>query len=369
MTLLPTDVTEALEVIGPRHPRWRELAETRPEYHPAIVREAERVRRGAMGPLFAPAAIPPRGRDPSRRLVVAAYREDLAWLAEVPYEVIVYHKGANCPTGVPCVDLPNEKREAGSYLYHVVTEWDRLAPLTVFCQGNPFEHSPDFLERLSLPYDEPTSLSTRYKENEPADAVKALDLVVDHHGYEVRYGDATADHKDGSTGARWFDPKAWDHVFACPVPDPLWFGYGACWAVPREAIRRRGLAFYRWLLAECDAGHDGRSTTDPPLNPWTLEALWRYVWADPAEYPHREPELPPAWRQAAGLAGSVVAHAASGFEHAEASVVAARLAACEACPFFRPSDRRCGGNEGCGCYVDVNPSWAVAACPRRRWPE
>src|ERR1035437_6072998 len=107
-----------------------------------------------------PLVIPPRTRDPGRQLVVSAYHEDLAWLAGVECDVLVYHKGGNCPEGVPVIQLPNVQRETGTMLHHIVSRWDQLAPLTIFCQGNPFDHSPDFLARLTLPYDRPTSLTT-----------------------------------------------------------------------------------------------------------------------------------------------------------------------------------------------------------------
>ena len=236
-------------------------------------------------PVAPPLVITPRTRDLSRQLIVAAYHEDLAWLSDVECDVLVYHKGGACPEGVPCQRLPNTQRETGTMLYHIVTRWDHLAPLTIFCQGWPFDHSPDFLGRLSLPYDRPTSLTTRYQPEAPADWIKDHDLVESHHGLEIRYGDAWFQAHPGIPV--WFDPKAWDYVFDGPMPRPLWFGYGATWAVPRESILARPRAFYAHLLEVCDSGASGQSHTDPPVNPWSMEALWRYLWADPAEYPHR----------------------------------------------------------------------------------
>lgn len=92
-------------------------------------------------------------------LVVARYREDLRWLLEVPVEVTIalYNKGpeihdANVLRRVNKLEsLPNQGREADTYLHHLQThahgaedEW------TVFCQGDPFPHSPDFLKLLEL---------------------------------------------------------------------------------------------------------------------------------------------------------------------------------------------------------------------------
>lgn len=233
-----------------------------------------------------PTNIPPRTRDPSRELVVAAHHEDLAWLADVACAVTVYAKGNQCPQGVPCVSLPNVQREAGTMLHHIVTRWDSLAPLTIFCQGNPFDHSPDFLARLALPYDRPTSLSVHYQANRPERWIKDRDRVEWHHGHEVRYGDATVQAHTGIP--RWFDSAAWAYIFACPMPTPLWFGYGATWAIPAEVIQARPRAFWAHLLSVCDSGASGQSRTDPPINPWSCEALWYYLWSDPVTYPHHK---------------------------------------------------------------------------------
>ncbi len=91
-------------------------------------------------------------------LVVAHYREDLSWLRRVPaaFTLYVYHKGDSEQGGRPspaapgrsaaCVQrsLPNVGREAHTYLHHLAEHYDDLAEVTVFAQGKPFDHAPDF---------------------------------------------------------------------------------------------------------------------------------------------------------------------------------------------------------------------------------
>ncbi len=94
------------------------------------------------------------------QLISARYAENLDWLAEVPpdFEVHIYNKGAPV-TSQPAVaraarifDRPNEGRESETYLTHVAKL--QAAPQSedgsyvVFAQGDPFEHSPDFLALL-----------------------------------------------------------------------------------------------------------------------------------------------------------------------------------------------------------------------------
>lgn len=248
----------------------------------AVDRPPPPVRSDNPLPLPLPSTPPPR-----KRLVVSRHGEDLTWLKDVPkdIEVKVFNKGVY----IQGIDsYKNEKREAGNILYHVVENYHRLADVTFFCQGNPFDHSPDFLERLALDYDRPTTLTTRYLEGFPASWITAQDKVEYHQGYEVRYGDATINqHGQGSYADPWFDSDAWDYVFACPMPRPLWFGYGNSWAVPRASIRARPFQFYKHLYEVCDSGEGGNSRTEPPVNPWSLEATMGYVWSDPKQYPHK----------------------------------------------------------------------------------
>jgi hypothetical protein len=78
-------------------------------------------------------------------LVVARHGEDCAWLGNIPPRIrtTVYDKTeAQLISGAR--PLPNVGREAQSYLIHLVERYDALAPLTVFCQGKPFDHAFDF---------------------------------------------------------------------------------------------------------------------------------------------------------------------------------------------------------------------------------
>lgn len=89
-------------------------------------------------------------------LVIARYTEDLEWLTEVPshFKVVVYNKGPliESLSALDRIDvlktMDNAGRESGTYLHHIQTQRDDANEWTVFCQGNPFDHSPDFLKLL-----------------------------------------------------------------------------------------------------------------------------------------------------------------------------------------------------------------------------
>jgi hypothetical protein len=84
---------------------------------------------------------------PPLELIVARHTEDLAWLRRVPREfaVTVYNKGPDLPNTTP---LANLGREAHTYLHHLAERHDKLADVTVFVQGRPFDHTPKLHEVL-----------------------------------------------------------------------------------------------------------------------------------------------------------------------------------------------------------------------------
>ena len=233
-------------------------------------------------------AMDPAAPDrPRRQLVIARYKEDLMWLERAEMPALVYCKDAAC-RDAGHVHLPNTKREAGTYLHHIVSKYHELADVTYFAQGNPFAHALDFLARCRVTYDRPTSLTMQYLPWHPPEDVRAKDKVETVEKFMVRYGDATLTGHAGRGFRPWYNPATWSYIFDCPQPSPLWFGYGAMWAVPREFIQQRPLAVWEHLLEVCDGGlsNDGGAWTDPPINPWMMEASWYYLFQDRAEYPH-----------------------------------------------------------------------------------
>ncbi len=76
------------------------------------------------------------------QVVVAAYRENLDWLrTKVPFEnIVVYAKDPHAArTSYPRIELPNVGRCDHTYLYHICANYDRLAPITLFCTGSTWE--------------------------------------------------------------------------------------------------------------------------------------------------------------------------------------------------------------------------------------
>jgi hypothetical protein len=87
------------------------------------------------------------------QIVVASYKENLWWVPKIKklgYDIVVYNTG---PHGAFCfslddnmemsnlqevehIKLPNTDREAGQFLYHIVTQKNNLADYTLFLQAD-----------------------------------------------------------------------------------------------------------------------------------------------------------------------------------------------------------------------------------------
>jgi hypothetical protein len=85
-------------------------------------------------------------------IVVARYNENLDWLKKIKkskdIKITVYNKGKD-DIDVPFIPLPNIGRESHTYLYHIINNYDNLADQTIFCQGDPILHAPDFINLIN----------------------------------------------------------------------------------------------------------------------------------------------------------------------------------------------------------------------------
>jgi len=78
----------------------------------------------------------------SCEIILARYNEDVNWLNKKPYtdyKVICYNKGDNnikINNLKNTIQLPNVGREAHSYLYHIINNYDSLKDITIFLPGS-----------------------------------------------------------------------------------------------------------------------------------------------------------------------------------------------------------------------------------------
>lgn len=170
------------------------------------------------------------GDPPRIELVVARHLEDVRWTRRVPtsIRVTIYEKGR---------DVPNVGREAQTYLHHLTTRYDRLADVTVFSQGHPFDHASHFHALLR---------------DLAANPVKVTDFLWIGHIVD----------RDDRTGARLFQNWSknpdrhplpldafWRALWNESPPEVVTFFPGAQFAVTAGTVRSQPVEFYRKALA------------------------------------------------------------------------------------------------------------------------
>jgi hypothetical protein len=188
-----------------------------------------------------------------KHLVVAYYYEDLDWLKEIDSfdKVFIYNKNIK---DVPnSIRLPNVGREAHTFLHHIVNMYNDLPDITVFVQGNPFQHITKLKENSAK------ELNSFFKNhNYSNDRAEPLltELMVDFAPYTAR---CFRDCLDGI------------------IPNPITFSPGAQWIVPKECIHSKSLGFYKRLLNELKI--DKVSNNDGVYNAWNMEGMWQYIFS------------------------------------------------------------------------------------------
>ncbi len=174
-------------------------------------------------------------------LVVAVFQEDTAWLEKVPqsWDIVVLRKG---------IDLPNEGREAGTFLHAMTLPEVRAADWVAFVQGEPFEHCPDLIARLSV--------AANYVHPDPG---PYFEWLGEPH-LSDRMGGPWDRLPIAEKHLRWTDR---------PMGDSVTFAAGGQFVVAGAAIRRLPEARLDWL----------RSEAALERNAWSFERLWEAILA------------------------------------------------------------------------------------------
>jgi hypothetical protein len=173
-------------------------------------------------------------------LVVARYNEDLRWLRNVPpnLNVTVYDK-SGAPDGAArpgSIALPNVGRESHTYLHHILRCYSFPAPVTIFCQGRPFDHAFDFHATLRRIAAEPSGVV----------GFEPFGHIVDTDTHDgARLFAPWSKNEDG----RGLHGRAFHRrLTGEDGPDRYTFRLGAQFAVAREVIYGRSKTFYENAL-------------------------------------------------------------------------------------------------------------------------
>jgi hypothetical protein len=181
-----------------------------------------------------------------KHLIVSVYEEDISWLKSIDFadEIFIYNKGNKFI--VNSIKLPNIGREAHTFIYHIVKNYNNLPDFLITLQGCPFPHLRDInIDNINQVYKEYDYLKDKHSFHE---------LLIDSSGLtKLCY-------------SKYFEN----------TPDVILFSPGAQWIVSKKIILSKSLNFYTHVLYELMI--DRKSSSDGVVNAWTMEGLWNYIF-------------------------------------------------------------------------------------------
>jgi len=198
------------------------------------------------------------------QIVVARYKEHLDWLKTDPfnkYSVIVYNKGGDNdyykPAHAKEIVLPNSGLEIHSFLYHIITNYDNLAPITAFLQGSI--DLPNKYDRAVM------TIKESLRRNTTILARKEMLNNIKHDLYNFQMDNYPMSHPTNPTtdrnratvpcSIRPFG-KWYEHLFGDLITKV--FAYNHIMAVKKEHILRQPIEYYINLISFVENMEEGR---------------------------------------------------------------------------------------------------------------
>ena len=181
----------------------------------------------------------------SVEIIVSRLSEEVSWLSEIlekipEIKISLYNKGNPLKVFDEKMISKNVGRESSIFFQHIIENYENLSDIMIFCQGHPFDHCPDFINRVCSKVGEDDNLSfvalkEPYKIENRNDTWRSS-------GVRTWYGKTTKEKYDHS----------WKKLFVGDVcPDNLSV-FNCQFIVSKERIRFRSLDFYKRCLSLVD---------------------------------------------------------------------------------------------------------------------
>lgn len=206
-------------------------------------------------------------------IVISRYNEEVSWvktLDQSKLNIFIYNKGDiienQFSSGVSIIDLQNIGREAHTYLYHILKNYENLPDKIIFTQAHPDDHvTSDFTQRIS-----------RFIDSESEFEYFSKDLL------EMRLSGDFVEESGNLNGIFWHNK----HTLESPcvtipssiIPDIYsreWvFGPGAIFGVSKNSIRKNSKEFYRGSIEILE------KSTDPiySIEAHAFERSWYLIF-------------------------------------------------------------------------------------------
>lgn len=161
-------------------------------------------------------------------IIVSRYNEDVNWVKKYN-NYIIYNKGY--PIEDSYIQLENIGREPHTYLYHIIKNYNNLSNHTIFVQGNPFDHSPNFFN----------TVNQLILNNFNNDFYWISERIIE--------GDFTHKREPYTFPAFPNLGLAYEFVFGNKLkPETFTFGVGAQFSVSKHRVLSRPLEFYQKIF-------------------------------------------------------------------------------------------------------------------------
>lgn len=204
------------------------------------------------------------------KVIIARYKEDVSWVGDLGYDYVVYDKGGDY--GSSARNLPNIGREAHTYFTHIVREYDRLADMNIFLQGDPFDHLDD--RGRVTPEKLLDSLEEIVDRMVPFKGLAWFKLKSDALG---RPHDLRKPENEGRWAGWGKDipvGEMFEKLFGAPMPEQIIVrAPTGNFCVTGERIRTRPKAFYEYCLSLVEADPQDENNTGH-----AFERLWQHIF-------------------------------------------------------------------------------------------
>lgn len=198
--------------------------------------------------------------------VVTRFNEKLDWLEGLEHLATVYNKGEPIAGTFQQICTPNFGAGLETMLRHIITRYDSLSEITMFCQGTLLDRD-----------DQPLYPLTWYFHEMSPNGVKGF-LSEAYDRGNSRFPNRLSNSNCLSIKGRDLFTFRRDVVGIPYKSHREWWVRGDWISATRQAIRRKPLAYYCWLYEAC---HFNRGIFTEEL--WYLERSWYSILTRPLE--------------------------------------------------------------------------------------
>lgn len=172
-------------------------------------------------------------------IILSRFNEDVSWLDNLTNIVFLYDKSELKAPG--CIPLENKGRESGTYLEHILRNYNSIDNSCAFLQGNPFDHCPSI-----------------------------IDDIKNYKGGLVWLGGTNISDVLGSPAHRGLPIGDVADLIGLNHNGSFKFVTGAQYVVPPENIKNKPLSWWEKLKDIHDS---------TPNAPWVFERLWPLIFS------------------------------------------------------------------------------------------